>query len=62
MWYQSIDVPLRMPRWMLFLSFIQSLAVKEHKTVKHYIIEISSNLLVIFKHWGKFMVVALGAG
>jgi hypothetical protein len=32
-----MDIPLRMSRWTLFLSLIQSPAVKEHKTVKRYI-------------------------
>jgi hypothetical protein len=45
------DIPLD-------LIFIQSTAVKEHKTVKRYIIQISSHLLVIFKHWSKFVVAA----
>jgi hypothetical protein len=57
-----MDIPLRMSRWTLFLSFIQSPEVKEHKTVKRYIIQISSHLLVIFKHRGKFVVAALEAG
>jgi hypothetical protein len=48
--------------WMLLLSFIQSPAVKEHKTVKRGIIQISSHRLVIFKHRGKFVVTALEAG
>jgi hypothetical protein len=43
-------------------EFIPSPAIKEHKIVKRYIIQIYSHHFVIFKSRRKFVVVALEAG
>jgi hypothetical protein len=54
-----MGIPLRMSRWTLFLTFIQSPAVKEHETIKRYIIKVSSHHLVIVKIRSKFVLAAL---
>jgi hypothetical protein len=57
--HQSTDITLGISPQDLFLIFIQSPAVTDHKTVKRYIKQISSHCLVILKHQGKFVITAL---
>jgi hypothetical protein len=50
-----------MSRWSYFLIIFQPLSVQKHKTIKRYLIGITSDCLIDFKRWNKYLIATLEA-